>query len=141
MTFFGYMRRLGDELRAADVEVVLPDAEDGLDHHDPRQYELFRRGAVQRHLGRVRSRHTIGILVTNFDKHGIDDYIGPSTFVEIAAAAASNKRIFVLQDLPAVFRDALTDWDAIALRGRLDDVVDLYRRSCRPDHQLDLFVG
>jgi hypothetical protein len=142
MTFFGYMRRIRDELSEFDIEVALPDAEDDVDHYDERQFEMFRRQVVQRHIGRVRSQRTIGILVTNFDKHGIADYIGPSTFAEIATAAATNKRIFVLQDFPDVFRDTLSIWDAVPLRGSYEPLLDIYRRArAVPDSQLELFAA
>jgi hypothetical protein len=141
MTFFGHMRELREELNGYDINVALPDAEDGINDHGPRQYELFRRHVVKRHLQRVRSQRTFGILVTNFDKHGIPDYIGPSTFAEIATAAATNKRIFVLQDFPTVFKDVLADWEAVPLRGRLEPLLELYHSSCMHlEQQLEMFA-
>lgn len=139
MTFFGHMLELRDQLWQEHVESALPDRESEERLYDPRQYELFRRKVVRRHLSRVRSHRTFGILVTNFDKHGIADYIGPSTFAEIATAAATNKRIYVLQDFPDVFREVLMDWGAVPLRGLLRPLIEQYRESCPPETQLELF--
>jgi hypothetical protein len=143
MTFFAHMRDLRDELYSHDVHVVLPDTEDDIGHYDARQYELFRRCCVKRHLRRVRSQRTFGILVANFNKNGIPDYIGPSTFAEIATAAATNKRIFILQDFPAVFKDVLADWEAVPLHGRLDPIVQLNHNTCilRVEQQLEMFIN
>jgi hypothetical protein len=100
MSFFGHMLELRNHLSHEHIEVAIPDAESEAQLYDPRQFELFRRKVVHRHLSRVRNWRTFGILVTNFDKHGIPDYIGPSTFAEIATAAAMNKKIYVLQEFP-----------------------------------------
>jgi hypothetical protein len=141
MSFFGHMLQLRSHLSHEHVEVALPDAESDADLHDPRQYSLFRRSVVHRHLKRVRNIRTFGILVTNFDKHGVPDYIGPSTFAEIATAATLNKKIYVLQDFPEVFRDVLSDWGAVPLRGQLQPLIEHYRSACPPETQLELFAA
>ncbi|MFK7780657.1 MAG: hypothetical protein QM490_06045 [Candidatus Gracilibacteria bacterium] len=43
-----------------------------------------------------------GILVLNFDKKGISNYIGGNTLMEIGFAHVNNKKVFLLNDVPNV---------------------------------------
>ena len=45
-------------------------------------------------------RETDAILVVNFEKNGIKNYIGANTFLEMGFAHVLHKRIFVLNNLP-----------------------------------------
>lgn len=40
------------------------------------------------------------VLVANFDKHGIKNYIGGNTFLEIGFAHVLDQKIFMLHDIP-----------------------------------------
>jgi hypothetical protein len=144
MTHFGSMCRVQEELTGDCVPVTLPDAEDGdVALLDEANYRSFVGKAAIAHLKRVRSPKTFAVLVANFDKHGIEDYIGPSTFAEIAAAASHGKRIFVLNGFPAAYRDLLTAWNATPLHGKLDRLVESYREAktrSTAARQLDLQV-
>src|SRR4028118_553833 len=96
MTFFGYMSRIREQLLRNGVEAIIPDAEDHLTGAlPPNELEEFRRSMALAHIRRVRNPRTFGVLAVNFDKYGLEDYIGPSTFAEIAIAAAHGKRIFI----------------------------------------------
>lgn len=140
MTHFPSMHRVYSELRGEDVPAQLPDAEDeDVTALDQERYRSFVRHATLAHLRRVGSRRTFGILVANFDKHGVDDYIGPSTFAEIATAAGRGKRIFVLNGFPSIYGDHLTAWGAVALHGRLEPLVALYHGACRGATEMNQF--
>jgi hypothetical protein len=143
MTFYGYMIRTRDELTAYGVQTVLPEPENHLaeslsDHH----FEDVRRDLAFAHVRKIRNPRTFGILVSNFEKHGLSNYIGPSTFAEIAIAAAHGKRIFLLNEFPPVYAEELEMWRAVPLRGRLNVLVTLYRDAClRPVRQLSMFAA
>jgi hypothetical protein len=66
----------------------------------PDEVERFKRRVSLAHMRRVRHRSTFGILAVNLDKRGVTDYIDPSTFAEIAMAAAFNKRVYLLGGYP-----------------------------------------
>jgi hypothetical protein len=141
MTFYGEMIRVRDRLDKCSVPALLPDAEDeritslGVD-----EYERFKRRVSLMHLRRVRHRSTFGILVLNLDKRGLADYIGPSTFAEIAMATAFNKRVYLIGVCPEFYADELAAWGAIALDGRLDRLIEDYRTACLPGPQLTMFA-
>jgi len=143
MSFYGYMYRLHDELAQKGVESLLPEAQDDLAEILPSaQFEALKRELSFAHIRRVKNPRTYGILVANFEKHMLPNYIGPSTFAEVAIAANQGKKIFILNEFPQVYAEELSLWGAIALRGRLDLLVRLYRETClRPVRQLSMFAA
>lgn len=67
--------------------------------------------------------HSDGILVLNYDKDGIKNYIGTNTLIELGVAFFLKKKIFILNELPKM---ALTDEVAamkpIILGGKLENI-------------------
>jgi hypothetical protein len=143
ITFYGQMQRAAETLRASAVKSVLPDPDDSLPASATQeQADIFKRELSFAHLRRIRNPVTFAILVLNFDKFAIPDYIGPSTFAEIAVAAVSGKRIYLIGDYPEVYSDELSAWQAVRLGGRLDALIGDYWRECvRPSPQMNLFAG
>lgn len=43
-----------------------------------------------------------GVLVLNLDKHGVKNYIGGNTFLEIGFAHVLNQKIFLLNPIPDI---------------------------------------
>ena len=141
MSFYGEMLRIQDELLEQDVKSITPDAEDEirptltLD-----QFEKFKRRVSYAYLRKIRDPRTYALLAVNPDKYGIEHYIGPNTFAEIAVAFAQSKRIYVLQDFPEMYQDELQAWGASQLFGSLNELVRDYRLTCvRETAQLKLF--
>lgn len=61
------------------------------------------------------------ILVTNYEKKGIPNYVGPSALAEIGMAYALQKKIFLLFDIPATEnRIELLGMGIISLNGKLE---------------------
>ena len=60
------------------------------------------------------------ILVLNFEKHGIKNYIGGATFMEIIKAWELEKKIFLYNDIPdSIFKDELTAINPVIINGDL----------------------
>jgi len=58
------------------------------------------------------------ILVCNFEKNGIDNYIGGATFLEIFKAFELGKKIFLYNPFPeSVFNDELIAMNPIVING------------------------
>ncbi len=53
---------------------------------------------IDRHMERIQKSDSI--LVLNYHKNGVKNYIGANTFMEMAFAYLLNKKIFVLFNLP-----------------------------------------
>jgi len=65
-----------------------------------------------------------GILVCNFDKNGIKNYIGGNTFLEIGFAHVSDKKIFLLNPVPedVPYVDEIKAMADIVLNGDLSKI-------------------
>ncbi|MFA5355323.1 MAG: hypothetical protein WC302_01100 [Candidatus Paceibacterota bacterium] len=63
------------------------------------------------------------ILVLNFDKNGIKNYIGGNTLMEIGFAHVHNKRIFLLNPIPEIsYKDEIEAVDSVILNGDLNKI-------------------
>ena len=56
--------------------------------------------AIQNHFDKV--VWSDAVLILNYDKNNIDNYIGPNTFLEIGLAFHAKKKIFLLNPIPEV---------------------------------------
>ena len=60
------------------------------------------------------------LLVLNYTKNGIDNYIGGSTFLEMHDAYRMNKKIFIMNDLPEkLLTEEIIGFKPILLKGNL----------------------
>jgi len=63
------------------------------------------------------------ILVCNFDKNGIKDYIGGNTLMEMGFAHVNNKKIFLLNPIPAInYVDEIMAMQPTILNGDLSKI-------------------
>jgi hypothetical protein len=140
MAFAMQMGRISNSLAEQDVTAVPPDDVDlTAEFGDQETYMKFKRAVSRAHIAKVRDPKTIGIVVANFEKHGVRSYIGPNTFAEIAIAFADRKRIFLLNGIPSTYADELSAWGVTDLKGNLQPLVGQYNQLCQKDRsQLNL---
>ncbi len=70
-----------------------------------------------------RIKEVDAVLVLNFDKRGIKNYIGGNVFLEMGFANILDKRIFLLNDVPEMFyRDEIKAMQPIVLNGDLSKI-------------------
>lgn len=63
------------------------------------------------------------ILVLNYTKKGIKNYIGPNTFLEMGFAHVLNKKIFLLNKIPdMLLKDEIKVMEPIIINGNLDKI-------------------
>lgn len=84
--------------------------------------EMTKEDASKLHFDEIANENTDIVLAVNVTKNGIENYIGPNTFAEIAMAFYFNKRIYLLNDIYEPYRDELEGWNVIALKGNLEDI-------------------
>jgi len=62
------------------------------------------------------------ILVCNFDKKGVKNYVGGNTLMEIGFAYVSNKKIFLLNPIPedVSYADEIKAMNPVILNGNLN---------------------
>lgn len=63
------------------------------------------------------------ILVANYAKNGIENYIGGNTFLEMGFAHVLDKKIFVLNDIPEInYKDEILAMNPVLLKGNIDNL-------------------
>ncbi len=78
--------------------------------------------ASRRHFERIVDEKNPYILIVNATKKGIENYIGPNSFAEIAFAFFYNKKVYVLNDYYEPYLDELEGWGVIPLKGDIDKI-------------------
>ena len=64
------------------------------------------------------------ILVLNYEKHGVQNYIGGNVLMEMALAFYLNKPIFIINEIPAesAFLEEIIGMGPIVLHGKIDSL-------------------
>ena len=107
--------KVADELKSLGYEALLP-----VECMEGRPKEI----ASRAHFGRIVDARNQFILIVNATKNGIENYIGPNSFAEIAFGFYHDKEVFVLNDFYEPYRDELEGWGAVALHGDLSKLND-----------------
>lgn len=69
-------------------------------------------------------REQDAVLVLNFEKNGVSNYIGGATFLEMYDAFRMSKKIYVYNDIPeGIFKDEIIGFGPILINGKLENVV------------------
>lgn len=84
--------------------------------------EMTKEEASKLHFDEIANEKTDIVLAVNVTKNGIENYIGPNTFAEIAMAFYFNKKIYLLNDIYEPYKDELEGWNVITLKGNLEDI-------------------
>lgn len=105
--------RIKEELETLGYNVLLPkECMEGL----PKVI------ASRKHFERIITPDNEYILIVNATKNGIENYIGPNSFAEIAFAFYHNKKTYLLNDYYEPYLDELTGWNITPLKGNLEDI-------------------
>ncbi len=69
------------------------------------------------------------ILVLNYEKHGVHNYIGGNVLMEMALAFYLGKPIFLMNEIPkeSVFLEEIIGLGPITLNGRVESLPELYK--------------
>ncbi|MFZ2522429.1 MAG: hypothetical protein WAX44_00630 [Minisyncoccia bacterium] len=125
--FFDNMIEIQKQLEANGHEVYRPIKVENVDYFSEdgssRVEAKKSLNLAKVHLDKIEASDAI--LVCNYTKGDIENYIGASTFLEMAFAHYRDKKIFVLNSLPhqKYIDDELQAYDAIILNGNLGKVI------------------
>ena len=84
--------------------------------------EMTKADTSKLHFDEIANEKTDIVLAINETKNGIENYIGPNTFAEIAMAFYFNKKIYLLNDIYEPYKDELEGWSVIPLKGNLNNL-------------------
>jgi len=101
MKFFTEIEQLKKELENLGFKVFTPSEEGtGTDYSKLSKQEQadMKQDFIDRHIDKIRKSDAI--LLANYTKNEVKDYIGANTFLEMAFAYILNKSIFILNSIP-----------------------------------------
>lgn len=128
MSFSKEMAEIGRKLKTSGHKIILP--------HNCKNYAESR---LQAENSSESIRHKIendlirdyynkieksdAVLITNYDKNGIKNYVGGNAFLEIAFGHVLNKKIFLLNDIPEIgYKDEIIAMRPIVINGDLTKI-------------------
>ena len=101
MKFFDEIRVLKNQLELLGLNALFPAEEGtGIDYQKVTLEEQanIKSQFIDRHLNKI--KRSDAILVANYDKKRVKNYIGANTFLEMASSYVLDKPIFLLNDIP-----------------------------------------
>lgn len=82
----------------------------------------WKAGMLQHSVGVIQDNDAV--LVLNFEKKGIQNYIGGATFLEMYDAFRLGKKIFLYNDIPeGMLKDEIVGFNPILIGGDLKKIV------------------
>ncbi len=112
-------------LEAREHTVTLPNSYD-----DPSVEARYRDIGIEEHAkwkaGMLKRSTDIianndAVLVLNFEKDGMENYIGGATFIEMYDAFRAGKKVFLHNEIPdGMLRDEIISFSPVVLNGNLD---------------------
>ena len=102
MQFFAEMKSLKNQIEKIGFEVFIPSEEGIAEDYTKLSYQEQieqKQYYIDTHIEKIKASDAI--LITNYTKNDIIDYIGANTFLEMAFAYILGKKIFILQGIPA----------------------------------------
>lgn len=88
------------------------------------QIDMPKKEASKLHFDEIINNNTDAILVINCNKGDLNNYIGANTFAEIAFGFYFNKKIYLLNDIYEPYKEELSAWGVIPLKGDLSKLKD-----------------
>ena len=73
--------------------------------------------ASRAHFDRITNPANEYILIVNATKNGIENYVGPNSFAEIAFGFYHNKKVMLLNAVYEPYEDEIVGWNVICLKG------------------------
>jgi hypothetical protein len=123
----GHLQRMGfqvnlpptaQEILAGKVtpEAIRKEKEGGTFHNRSIQSD-----AIRRYFELIKT--TDALLVTNFQKNGVPNYVGGNAFLEMGFAHVLRKRLFLLFDIPQMgYSDEIRAMQPTCLKGSLQNL-------------------
>lgn len=130
-SFYHKIEPIKNELEKKGYTIYLPNTYDNPDLEKKTWKKGFKAHAdLEKELFK-QSEETIkkvdAVLCVNYEKHGIENYIGGATFIEIYEAFKNNKKIFLFHDIPkGMLYDEIAGFEPIVLNENLS-IIDNYK--------------
>ena len=127
LSFTDEVKKIADRLHELGHEVLLPNGViiDAIHKADFDPVEAKRGNGydfIREHFKKI--EESDAMLVCNFTKNGVDNYIGANTFLEMGFAYYVKKPIYALNPLPdyKYINDELLNFGVMVLNGDLSEI-------------------
>ena len=122
--FYDKLADIKKYLEKEEIEVVVPnefgEVEPTLATEE--EYKAFYKEMY--YMSRNKIKNVDAVLVLNFTKKGITNYIGASTFLEMYEAFMNDKKIFIFNGYPEIMlKEEIIGFDPIIINGNLDLII------------------
>lgn len=143
IAFYGEMEEIKVKLEKLGHEVKLPPSqvpdENGVMIPVKKYYEIrkmaekekgsddrwiwdLKEKAMRNHFDKV--VWADAVLITNFDKNGIKDYVGANTLLEMGLAFHSKKKIYLLNPIPEIsYKEEILGMKPAVINGDLGKII------------------
>lgn len=124
-SFYSKIPQIKQKVEQKNIEVFLPNC------YDAPQTEAKYRGTDKHSSWKAsmikRSEQVISnmdaVLVLNFDKNGVSNYIGGATFLEMYNAFKLGKKIYMYNQIQeGILKDEIIGFSPVILNGDLDKI-------------------
>lgn len=121
LEFSDKLRKLGHEAFVTDLHKAMVD-KDKDEIEEIKIYQKNNKDAIREFWRAMQGADAV--LVLNFDKKGIKNYIGGNTFLEIGFAHVLNQKIFLLNPIPEIpyYKTEIVAMKPIILNGDLSKI-------------------
>lgn len=129
--FYGLIPPIKEKLEASNHIVYLPNC-----YENPDTESLYRgtkdhgkwKGKMMKHSEEV-IKEVDAVLVLNYTKNNIPNYIGGATFLEMYDAFRLGKTIYMMNEIPdLLLKDEIIGFNPIIINGNLDKIKSLSKR-------------
>ena len=124
-SFYDKVIPIKEYLEIKGHEITLPNSHDdpGKEHRIMKEssdeHRTFKGEMIRLQGKKVSS--VDAVLVLNYNKNGIENYIGGATFLEMFKAFELNKKLFLINPIPnGILRDEILGFNPIVINGDLE---------------------
>lgn len=122
--FYGKIPEIQLRLEKAGHTLIMPNCYDDPSTEDKyrvlglEEHSKWKAQMIKQSEGIIKNNDAV--LVLNFEKEGINNYIGGGTFLEMYDAFRFGKKIFIYNDIPeGMLKDEIIGFSPIVLNGDL----------------------
>jgi len=124
MRFFSKIEQLKKELENLGFKVFIP-SEEGMDIDysklSKQEQADMKQDFIDKHIEKIKKSDAI--LLANYTKNDVENYIGANTFLEMAFAYLLKKPIFILNNIPEQSNTVEIEWlKPILLNGNINSL-------------------
>lgn len=114
-----------DDLQDMGFSVSTPELSESIDWSTFSDEDIIREKGrlIRRHIANIETAKAV--LIANFDKHGVKNYVGSNTFLEMSVGFLLEKPIFLLNPVPKQDNyEELLALEPVVIHGDLSRLTD-----------------